>query len=184
MKKALSILIVASSTLVICAGLVTTLHGGFKLSKATDGIEENTITFTSANVISTKEEYGCRYFELKATQATVSKFDYSATEDCNYCYGNVSISAGQDGHIFVADGGAYSYADVYFGLSLPCGYMDEVTRVTLNGSFYYNSYKTNPTTSIEYTEADLTGSDLIIYEADLYKAVLDSIVIEYSCLIY
>ena len=183
MKKTFPIIASISSISVIAASAAVAFnHNSSILRNRADEIASHTITLTAADVKSAKMgEDTCFYFELFQENSTKSGYGFGTSEGMNYCHGGIEMTSG-DNHIFVADGGQY-YDDVFFSIAFEFDNVLDYTSATLYGEFYYNEYKTNPVTSLEYGPSDFSSDILYIYEEDLYKAQLDSVVIEYSCLV-
>ncbi len=190
MKKYIPITLISLTAIAVSASIAVFSHKSYKMIKADPEIVENTVTLNTGHITSSSSgsegEGGSKvYFASAALSrelATLSGQPFGTADDF-LIYGNISASANTGGHILIAEGGAYSYGDVYFTARFDFSAVDDFT-LTINGKFYYNEYKTDPEeTSLTYNWGDLSGTSLNIYESGLYKAEIDSIVVDYSCII-
>ncbi len=192
MKKTLPIIAIVSSALVIGAGAFALANNRLSLLQADDDIIENSITLTTSHITKATnptgpDTYGFygAYVNLSRPSSTKSGQAFGPENDSNYMYGGKSASAG-NGHILAAEyNPGNGYADVYFGFVFDFSkvktFLYDVT-VTFTGKFYYEVHMTSYDTEITYGYSDLSGAyTLNVYEGNLYKAEIDSITIEYTC---
>lgn len=183
MKK--KILLFESIATLFVVGIGTVVASGIgQLDKlvATPNYTEHTITFTAENVVDANDSGdGSWYFGLSKQNATLSGFSFE-TGGSNYVYGGISSFVGGE-HIFsiVSAGNPQDYSThAYFGINFAITNIVELINVTLNGNFIDVYGKQN--SSLVYSPDDCYSYDYVtIYEGQLKKAELDSLVITYRC---
>lgn len=191
-KKALLITSIAA---VFAVGVGTiTLSGLNQIQRANElraapTTAEHTITLTASDIYSSSvDDKNTPYyaeFMLWQEDATRNGDDFGFM---GYAYGDISASCG-NGKIFTIEAteesyGNYSYINGYFGMTIDFKNVYSYSSIILNGEFYYTDDLLNPETSKTYTFSDfIDDKTLVIYEGDLFKAVLTSVVITYNCVI-
>ncbi len=183
MKK--KILLFGSIATVFAVGIGTVVASGIgQLDKlvATPNYTEHTITFTAEHIVDANDSGdGSWNFGLSKKNATLSGFSFE-TGDGNYVYGGISSFVGGD-HIFsiVSTGNPQDYSThAYFGINFAITNIAELINVTLNGNFI--DVYGNQNSTLVYSSDDCYSYDYItIYEGQLKKAELDSLVITYKC---
>ena len=181
MKKK-TLLIVMSSFVTVATAATVIFASGSSFQMNADGdTAPHQIILTAGNVVSSEDYYGVLYFEITKEGATRNGDDYSLVAEQNYAYGTISVTHSVD-HIFTAISSNEYYAETYFGLQFKLD-VYSLTNVVLHGNFYYSADLKSKQTSIEYGPSYLSDGYLTVYEDGLYGAELDSIEINYNCLI-
>ena len=193
MKKTLPILIIASSALAICAGIVTAVNKGFDLLSADVNLVEGKIEIDYQNVTVTDTDGTLGFFDINAS--TKSGFPVSVS-DC-YVYGNtVTFKQPKE-----PDGDTYMFyttgtyqGDSGFQMDIYISDFYSFTSVVIDGLFtnssgtiYRRTYtisdpgdKTKKVVTVEDGIAEL---DIASWNMDdnYINAAIKSITINYSC---
>lgn len=181
------IAIISAVTLGVACLTVGAVFGASNMSigvvRAID-IVEHTINLDWEDVTPGELDY-YQYFELSQESALVRGGDFHTYTGYNYFFGDTSMTIGQDNHILVADGGKYSgNKGTNLAMSFDFTGVDEFTSLTLNGKFYKDEGKISCDKVITYAPSDLSYGYLdISLDHVYYKIELDTIVINYSCLV-